>query len=46
MHFYEYNIPSTFSHSMHRLAKTWNAAQAMVATFCFLVCFSLEELSL
>lgn len=39
-------IPSTFSHSMHRLASTWKAAQAMVATFCFFVCFSLELQSL
>lgn len=40
------NIPSTFSHSMQRLASTWKAAQAMVATFCFLVCFSFELHSL
>lgn len=42
----KYKVPSTFSHSMQRLASTWNAAQAMVATFCFLVCFSLELQSL
>lgn len=35
-------LPSSFSHSTQRLASTWNAAQAMVATFCFLVCFSFE----
>lgn len=35
-------LPSSFSHSTQRLASTWKAAQAMVATFCFLVCFSLE----
>lgn len=35
-------LPSSFSHSTQRLASTWKAAQAMVATFCFLVCFSFE----
>lgn len=43
---YKHNIPSTFSHSMQRLASTWKAAQAIVATFCFLVCFSFELHSL
>lgn len=36
------SLPSSFSHSTHRFASTWKAAQAMVATFCFLVCFSFE----